>query len=644
MNLKLYCLFTDNMVLQQKEPICFHGWAAPGMPLTIRLASQTGEGVANADGCWKVALAPLAASGPFDVVVSSGAEVISLRNVMIGEVWVCSGQSNMEWTLGQGAGSEEVIAEAAAHPEIRLIKLPRIADPVVSQEIDARWAVCSPESVSDFSAVAYHFGLRLQQELGVAIGLIDIARGGTIVESWTPRETLLADDEMRPIVKAYEESLPRFDELMSRHEAAVKVWRQTMPPADPGNTGYAAGWANPELDDSSWPLMTIPCWWHRGNNDFSGVLWFRTEVVVPAELAGSNLTLSLGACDKSDNTYFNNVEVGGIPPQVEDSWRTPRVYTVPGRLVRGGRNVIAVRVFSNINDGGIVGPKDLMKLEAAGWSLPLAGNWRYQVEHNFGKVRVPQAPFGRGNFDSPYILFNSLVARVTCFKIRGAIWYQGESNEYNAVRYRRLFPAMIRGWRKAWNQEFPFLFVQLPNFGPELPAQTLWTELRDAQTAALTEPRVGMVPTVDIGDPADLHPANKPEVGRRLFLAALAVAYGRKSSGLLAPLFETLEVRGDELRVSVVNAPEGLCQKGGQPVGFEVAGADGRFTPARARLEGSKIVIWNEAVPAPTAVRYAWADNPRCNVFNAGGLPLAPFRASIVQTKPDACQNQAPRD
>jgi sialate O-acetylesterase len=215
-----------------------------------------------------------------------------------------------------------VVDAAATHPEIRLLKLPRIADPEVSPEIDARWAVCSPESVSDFSAVAYHFGVRLQKELGgVAIGLIDIARGGTIVETWVPRESLLADEEMRPIVQVYEESLSRFDEALARHEEALNIWRQTMPPPDPGNSGFAAGWASAELDDSAWPFMTIPCWWHRGNNDFSGVLWFRKEIELPAEFAGRDLTLSLGSCDKSDNTYFNNIEVGGIPPHVEDSWQ-----------------------------------------------------------------------------------------------------------------------------------------------------------------------------------------------------------------------------------------------------------------------------------------------------------------------------------
>lgn len=628
MNLKLYSLFTDNMVLQQQEPILFRGWAEKGAKVAVGFAGQTAQTTATEEGCWHLHFPCIPAGGPFEVTVTSGADCITLRNVMVGEVWVCSGQSNMDWPLSGTENGDRFIAEAG-NSQIRLLKMPRALGMDTPQQVDARWKICEPEAVANFSALAYHFGVQLQQALGVPVGLIDAAWGGTIIEAWTPRRVLQADAEFGPLMEAYEKSLPHYAQLQKDYQRDLKAWNQSMPPADPGNTKFADGWAAGDLDDSDWLQMTIPCWWQRGDQDFSGVLWFRKEIEIPAECEGRDLVLHLGACDKSDVTYFNNVEVGGIPPQVNDCWRTQRVYKIPGHLVKRGKNVLATRVFSNINQGGLTGPAAAMRLEAEGWSVALAGLWRFKVEHNFGQVQMPAAPWGPENFISPSILFTSLVAPLLDFKIRGAIWYQGESNEYRPDQYRRLFPAMIRGWRKEWQQEFPFVFVQLPNFGPRTPKQTLWAKIRDAQAVALEEPRTAMVPTIDIGDPNNVHPNNKVEVGRRLSLAARALAYGQMDPGLLAPVLSSAEARGAELLVTVKHAWQGLVVRGNHAVGFEVAGEDGRFVEAHARINGAEIVLWSEGVTVPTAARYAWADNPECNIFSASGLPLAPFTIGL---------------
>ena len=593
---------------------------------TFSIGIEKRAGARNDKGLWELTLPPLEAGGPHELQVNGGDESVVFQNVLVGEVWVCAGQSNMEWTVAISPDAEETIPKAN-WPRIRLLKMPRVAHPEPPQRIEARWQVCSPTTIGDFSKVGYHHGLELFRTLDVPVGLIDAAWGGTVVEAWTPRDALLADEEMRPLVAGYEATLSRRDELVAAHTERMKHW---APPPDPGNTKFGAGWAAPATDASSWPTMTLPCWWEAGGLRFHGAFWFRREVEVPPELAGRDLLLHLGACDKADTTYFNNEEVGSIPLDAPDGWRTPRDYAIPGRLVRAGRNTIAVRVFSNLNNSGMTGPRDAMRLEAEGWSAPLAGAWHYQVEHNLGWTVRPHEPWGPGNPNSPSILFSSMIAPLLALAIRGVIWYQGESNEATPARYARLFPAMIRAWREQWQQgNFPFLFVQLPNFGPDNSSTSYWSEIRHAQERGLTEPATAMVPTIDIGDPNDLHPPNKAEVGRRLALAALAIAYDASDPSLLSPRIESIDFAGGEVRLKYAPLAGGLSARRGEPLGFELAGADKRFAPAQARIKGPEIVVWSDRVPAPRALRYAFADNPIPNLANARGLPLPPFRFSL---------------
>jgi len=623
MKFRLHGLFGDNMVLQQGQPVTVCGWAGAGSTVKVELGSANGQGVAEEDGRWAVTLPAFAAGGgALELRGTCGDEVIRRHNILIGEVWVCSGQSNMEAMVGNAPDRDQVLAQAD-WPELRLLTIPRIPNPVPPKEISVPWRICTPQSAGDFSKVAYHFGLALLQKLRVPIGLIDAARGGTIVEAWTPREELVADAEMAPLVDFYEWILPRHAKVVAAHRRSVAGWK---PPGDSGNTKFAEGWADPATDVSDWPQMTLPCWWECAGLRFHGAVWFRRDIEIPPDLAARDLTLHLGACDKADTTYFNNVEVGSIPLDFPDGWRKPRVYCVPRKLIRAGKNTIAVRVFCNMCNAGMTGPAEAMQAQIGEHAILLAGLWRFQVELNLGQIFVPSLPWGPGQFNSPSILFNSLIDPLRVFRIRGAIWYQGESNEYAPERYARLFPAMIRGWRRAWQQgDFPFLFVQLPNFGPEEPPTIFWTKLRQAQEAALAEPATAMVPTIDIGEAMDLHPPNKGEVGRRLALAGLAVAYHDADPLLLSPRAEAATFGGGKVRVKIVPSDGGLFVKGDEAEGFTIAGKENVFVPAQARVEGDGLTVWSDHVPMPRAVRYAWADNPRCNLFNAAGLPLAPF-------------------
>jgi sialate O-acetylesterase len=390
--------------------------------------------------------------------------------------------------------------------------------------------------------------------------------------------------------------------------------------------------------------MTLPCGWQQAGHNISGVFWFRREVFVPAAWAGRDLVLRLGACDKHDSTYFNNEPVGGLGMEIPDAWSTRRIYRVPGRHVRAGRNLVAVRVYSYMYQGGMIGPAAQMRLEPAdepaAAPVALDGDWRYRIEHDFGFVAPPVLSSGPGNHNSPHILFDSMIHPLLPYASRGVLWYQGEGNCERAAHYRALLPALIRDWRAAWNSPgLSFFFVQLANHGPrlELPGESLWAELRETQLEARTLPGTAMAVTIDIGDAADIHPVNKQEVGRRLALAARALIFGEKlvHSG---PVLRSWAVEGGAVRLEFDSMGGGLATSDGRsPIGFAVAGRDRMFHCAGARIEGDTVVVRADEIPAPLAVRYAWADNPDCNLVNREGLPASPFRTDEWPGRTASC-------
>jgi sialate O-acetylesterase len=635
--MKLASLFTSGMVLQQGIPVPVWGSASSGSTVTVRFAGQQVSVTADADGRWMVRLAPLTANAAPAVleVISSDGSTITLTDILVGEVWVCSGQSNMEWPLtGTFNGGEEIML---AHcPNIRLFTVPQRPSGTPQAEIaGAAWRACSPDTVGNFSAVAYYFARELQSRLNLPIGLIHTSWGGTPAEAWTAWDALLENAATRGIVDAFVRDLP---DMANRREAWQRDWEALEEKTrDKGNTKYSEGWAGLEEPTGAWADMDLPGTWQSRGLNHSGIVWFRKTIEIPEAWAGRDLQLAIGATDKSDTTYFNNEQVGSITmAERADSWSHLRTYTVPGKLVKAGRNVIAVRVHSDKYAGGMTGPTEFMKItcpDCTGHAaIPLAGTWRYAVEADYGLLQLPQEPVSAEHFKAPSALFNGMIFPLLAFAIRGAIWYQGESNADRAAQYRDLFPVLIRNWREAWGQgDFPFYFVQLANYMArrEHPTESRWAELREAQTMALALPNTGMAVAIDIGEADDIHPRNKKDVGLRLAFNALHSTYGRGDVIPCGPIFRSAKREGSALRLSFDHVGGGLICHGDALRGFTIAGEDGRFVWAEAKIEGGEILVSSPEIAEPRSARYGWADNPDVNLYNKAGLPASPSRTDF---------------
>lgn len=647
-SLKLPALFTDHMVLQRDLAVPVWGWAAPNAEVTVTAAGQTKTATADADGKWVVKLDPLSTGEPIELSVTSGGETKKLGDVLVGEVWVCSGQSNMEWPLNRTDNAQEAIA-AADHPQIRLFTVTKkIAQEPVS-DVEGAWEVCSPQTVSGFSAVGYYFGRKLNTELNVPVGLIDSSWGGTPSQAWTSREKLLATPEAVPIVE-------RFDKAMADYPAAREAWLKRVeewekgPQAkpqyhsDPGNTGEANGFASTGFDDSAWETDALPGEFDQEGVPFDGAVWYRKTVEIPEAWAGQPMVVALGPIDDFDVTYLNG-EVIGKSSLEASAYSQPRRYEVPPAQVKAGPATIAVRVFDHFGGGGFAGTPAQMFLSSAtgGDTIPLDGDWKMFVEHRLDPSAVtgpsgnapgrPREPMGPNNPHGAGVLYNGMIAPLIPYAIRGATWYQGESNAGLAEQYRTIFPAMITDWRERWGQgDFPFLFVQLANYMATSaePSDTAWAHLRDAQLHTLkTVPNTGMAVIIDIGQADDIHPTNKKDVGERLARWALADTYGKSDVVKSGPLLADANVSGGEIVLTFDHVGTGLKTRDGGPVkGFAAAPKDGPFQWAEATIVSeNQVAITLPAGVEPADVRYAWADNPaEANLVNSEGLPASPFR------------------
>ena len=623
----------DNMVLQQGQKLRIWGNASPSERITVSFAGATAKATADNQGHWQTLIGPFKAGGPF-VLTITGTNTLTFKNVLVGEVWICSGQSNMEWPLINAKGGADAVAQAN-YPEIRLFTVEKSTAATPLADVRGHWVITTPDQVGQFSAVGYFFGRELFQNLRTPIGLIHTSWGGTPAEAWTSFETLSATPDLKPILDRYQQSLNALPQRQQQFERALADWVQKNLYQDPGNKGESLGYADPAANVSDWKKMNLPQFFETAGLKMDGAVWFRKEVEVPAGWAGKDLVLNLAAIDDYDVTYFNGTRIGGIGSEIANSYMVPRRYNVPGSLVRSGRNMIAVRVFDTAGEGGFGGGK--MSIAPAGAkdsdAMPLAGPWDYKIELGLEPKQPdwgsrPEAP-GPNNQNSPSVLYNAMIAPLTPFAIRGAIWYQGESNAGRAYQYRTLFPTMIRNWRSAWGQgDFPFYFVQLANWHAPAtePGESDWAELREAQTMTLREKRTGMAVIIDIGDANDIHPRNKLDVGHRLAVWALAETYKQKvqPSG---PLYDSFKVEGDKIRLKFKEVGGGLKTSDGGPLrGFAIAGPNSKFYWAEARIESNDVVVWSKDVTKPIAVRYAWADNPPCNLYNKSDLPASPFR------------------
>jgi sialate O-acetylesterase len=618
-------MFSSNMVLQRGIPIPVWGWTTPGQKVTVSLRNKTATAIADAQGKWIARLGSLPAGGPYKLTVS-GPDTLTLENVLIGDVWVCSGQSNMEMGIGNVDNAQQEIA-SANYPNIRLFTVQKTIATSPQTTVVGNWQVCTPTNVASggwngFSAVAYFFGRELYKKTGVPIGLIHTSWGGTVAEAWTSAEALKGMPDFAPAVAQLEAS--RVDPKVGEANLAkrMEAWYRKNDPV----SADGVGWSAIVVDISSWRTMSLPGLWESaGLPNYDGVVWFRKELELSPDLAGKPAMLHLGTIDDQDTTWVNGVQVGGM-----NKYDAVRDYKVPAGLLKPGHNVITVRVLDTGVGGGINGKPEQMSLDIPGQStISLAGPWNYKESVPLSKTQpVPQLIQNNPNVTT--VLYNGMIAPVIPYGIKGAIWYQGESNAGRAYQYRTLLPTMIGDWRSRWGEgNFPFFIVQLANFQPTKaqPAEDAWAELREAQAmTAATVKNSAIASAIDIGDAVDIHPKNKQEVGRRLALDALATVYRQKVE-YSGPTYKSMAKEENAIRLTFSHVGGGLMARTGDKLtGFEIAGPDRHFVWADARIDGDTIVVSSPDVPNPTAVRYGWAINPVVNLYNKAGLPANPFR------------------
>ena len=622
-NVKLPKILSSNMVLQRNTDFKIWGWADKGEKVSVFLNDIKRTTKTGKDGKWMVVFPAMKEGGPYTISIK-GTNEIKLTNVMFGDVWVCSGQSNMEWPLSNTNNAEEEIA-TANYPDIRLFECPHNVQFTPMDDVESgEWKVCTPETVPGFSAVGYFFGRNIYKNLNVPIGLLFTAWGGTNIETWTSRESISQVKDFDGKLQEMQNYDP--EKVVARRKAQIDSILRTFGTAEKAIVDKTIIWADPELDVSSWKNMELPVLWESaGLYGLDGVVWFRKEFELPQEVASKGIVLYLGPIDDSDETWVNGVKVG----ETFNKYNEDRIYKVPADILKPGKNVVIVRVEDTGGGGGLYGNPDQLKIISGDYKLSLAGSWKFRF--NSSEIKVDMSSFVGPN-SYPTLLYNGMIHPFLNYSVTGAIWYQGESNAGRAYQYRTLFPLMINDWRNSWsNPDLSFMFVQLANYmkPPVEPGESEWAELREAQLMTLKLPKTGMAVIIDIGEANDIHPKNKQDVGKRLALAALKITYSKDivHSG---PIYKSINVSGNKVTIDFDYIGSGLkCNdRYGYVKGFSVAGKDRKFYWAKAYIENNKVVVSSERVENPIAVRYAWADNPDdVNLYNNEDLPASPFRS-----------------
>lgn len=620
--LRLPRIFGDGMVVQRGAPVTVWGWAAPGASVRVSIAARAASATAGTDGRWKATLPAMRAGGPYELAVASGGRRIVLHDVLVGDVWVASGQSNMEFHVSDVDHAPAEIA-AANDTRLRHFTIPESWSEQPQDDVaGGAWESANPQTVGHFSAVAYFFARELRREVGVPIGIVHTSWGGSNVETWMSRAAHGFTDS------AWAAVLRRERERDEQQRQALLARLGPLPTVDSGLVAGRAAWAAADLDETGWKPIAVPGLWEgQGYDGLDGVAWYRTAFNLTDDEARRGITIGLGMIDDNDITWINGVQVGRT-----EGYNRPRSYVIPPSALRAGRNVLAVRVEDGTGGGGIYGAKETVFIESGGARRAFEGPWMFRV----GAVQMGGQQDGQRINKIPTVLYNRMIHPILQLPIRGVIWYQGESNANNdaqAATYRTQFAGLITSWRREWTGTpggFPFIWAQLPNYGAVdgvPPARAGWATLRESQQAALTLPATGQAVTIDVGGADELHPRNKQDVGKRMARVARAIVYGQPVEWK-GPTYRRFSVDGNRATVAFDHAPGGLVNRGGGEVkGFAIAGADRRWVWANARVEGDHVVVWSDAVPNPVAVRYAWTNSPAgLPLYNRDGLPMAPFR------------------
>jgi|CXWL01.1.fsa_nt_gi sialate O-acetylesterase len=614
-------IFADNMVLQRNVLIPVWGWADANEKIEIRFNNQVKSVKADKNGKWMIRLNAENAGGPYELTIK-GKNTILIKNVLVGEVWLCSGQSNMEWTVGQSMNAKQEIA-GANNPFIRHIKIPHTISSLPEADFTTDgWNECDSTTVGEFTGIGYFFAKRIYDSLKIPIGLINDCWGGTNIETWISREGFESSDEFKEMIAGMPViNLDSLSKLKIRgSELRIEALQGTK-----FKDLNASLFKDVSFDDSKWPSLNVPQLWEQQSiGELDAVVWLRKTIVLQSSDINKEAILELAKIDDDDITYINGVKVGST-----SQWDAKRKYTIPSGILKEGKNVIAIRVVDNGGGGGIYGDAADLKLSFDNASVSLAGNWKFQVESIIKTTNQNSLPS---------LCYNAMINPLIPFAFNGVLWYQGESNAGRSYQYRKAFPLLINNWRQKWNnQNMPFYFVQLATFfaGGNSNDGCGWAELREAQTMTLNLPNTGMVVTTDlVVNPKDIHPTNKQDVGKRLAALALNNLYG-KQMVCNGPSYKSMEVKGNEIILSFDNIGAGLFtpDKYGYIKGFEIAGADSVFYFAKAFIKDNNIILSSPNVSIPLAAHFGWmGDATECNLFNKEGFPAVPFRTDEWKT------------
>ncbi|MDI9363865.1 MAG: sialate O-acetylesterase [Flavobacterium sp.] len=621
--IKLPAIIRDSMILQRNAKVNIWGWASANEKITVNINGKKITTKANDAGNWKAVLPPTKAGGPYTIELV-GKNKITISNVLFGDVWFCSGQSNMVHQLNiHDVIYAKEIAEAN-FTEIRQFLIPNIANMRGPQKDlqTGNWQPAVGEAVRPFSAVAYFFAKKIYQEFRVPIGIINASVGGTPIEAWISEEGLKDFSAIATIIKKNKDTTNSLRIRSSNFSDGPK------PLTDLG-LAEAKKWFDITYQPKGWRSINIPGYWEdQGLKDLNGTVWYRKEITLPASFTIKQAKVFLGRIVDADELYINGKQVGVTTYQYPQ-----RRYFIPAGTLKAGKNLFVIRVTNTSGKGGFVTDKPYCIFTDTD-TVDLKGTWQYKVGEAYQPIARGNEGFAGGGAvnpqNQPTALYNGMVAPETNYTIKGFCWYQGESNVANAKEYANLLPALINDWRSKWQQDtLPYLFVQLPNYMDYnyVPSESGWALMREAQLKALSVPNTAMAVTIELGEWNDIHPDRKQEVGERLALAALKLAYN-KNIVYSGPIFQSATIEGNKITLSFNHIGSGLTTNNDEaPAEFAIASADKRFVWAKAKIEGDKIIVWNDNVPNPLYVRYAWADNPvNPNLVNKEGLPAAPFR------------------
>jgi len=609
-------LVRDSMVLQRESKINIWGWASKGEKIKVKFNGKNYNTTAAIDGKWLLQLPAMKAGGPYTMNIDANNHLV-INNILIGDVWFCSGQSNMVHQMKLHSVRYAAEIANANYPEIRHFWIPTMTDLNGAHDDlpTGYWKSARPEDVPEFPAVAYFFAKTIHEKYHVPIGLINASVGGTPIEAWTSEEGLTESPDIEATIRKNKDR--SYINRMTNQSPVDNAQKEN-------DKGMIGSWYDPNYMPKEWRSINIPGYWEdQGVKDLDGVVWYRKEIDVPASVTNVPAKVFLGRIVDVDFLYINGTMVGNTTYQYPQ-----RRYQIPAGILKPGKNIFVVRVVNNAGKGGFVPDKPYCLIIGHD-TIDLKGYWQYKV----GEVFLPGRSSGN-NFsmnNQPTALFNAMVAPVTNYTIKGFLWYQGEANASHAKEYTNRQPAMITDWRNKWKEgDLPFLYVQLPNFMEVnyLPSESEWAELREAQLKSLSVPQTGMAVTIDLGEWNDIHPDRKKEVGERLALVAEKIAYGERDIVYSGPLYQSSVTDGDKIIISFIHTGSGLVTNDGEDLSqFAIAGADKKFVWAKAKIEGDKVIVWNDDVANPMYVRYAWADNPdNPNLYNKEGLPASPFR------------------